>query len=138
MIRTLVVASLLLAGCSPAATPAPANSPTAPSDGYGSSACARLIGAMARKEPSPPDDLGTATRAVSSTDPGIQEAGKQLASAAKEAGDLWVQDDPTVDKGPAYRRLADAQQGLLAACTKVYGEPPWAFVKQQPTPTPSR
>ncbi|MFF0232622.1 hypothetical protein ACFYPH_19985 [Micromonospora sp. NPDC005252] len=136
MIRTLALAALLLAGCSPTEASSPAASPTAPPDKYAEAACTRLTLSMERKEPFPPDDIGVASRAVEATDPGIREAGQRLGAAAKQAGDLWVKNDPTIDKGPAYLRLADAQQGLLAACTNLFGDPPWPFTRT-PAPTPS-
>ncbi|MGC4814995.1 hypothetical protein ACLQ29_31155 [Micromonospora sp. DT228] len=45
-------------------------------------------------------------------------------------------DKGPVDKGPADKRLADARQGLLTACTNLFGEYPWPFTRT-PTPTPS-
>ncbi|MEU8327469.1 hypothetical protein [Micromonospora sp. NPDC048839] len=133
MIRTLVVASLLLTGCS--ATEAPAPTSTTPSDKSAASACTRVVYTLEKNKP-PFEDTGTAMRAIESTDPGIREAGQRLGSAAQEAGDLWVLDDPTVDKGPADKRVADARQGLLTACTSLFGEYPWPFTRT-PTPTPS-
>ncbi|MEH1164343.1 hypothetical protein V6V47_03025 [Micromonospora sp. CPCC 205539] len=137
MIRTLAVVSLLLAGCSPAEAPAPAAaSPTAPSDKMAASACARVVLAIDKQDPSPMDDMGTGGRAAESTDPGVKEAGQRLALAATEAGKLWVADEPGTDMGPVNLRRSDAQQGLLAACTNLFGDRPWTFEKR-PTPKPS-
>ncbi|MFG3555904.1 hypothetical protein ACGGAQ_16135 [Micromonospora sp. NPDC047557] len=134
MIRTLVVASLLLAGCSPADTPDPAPRSTAPSDKSAASACSRVAFSIEKNNP-PVEDVSTAMLAIESTDPGVREAGKKLGPAAKEAGDLWVADDPAVDKGPANQRVADARQGLLTACTDLFGAYPWPFVRGvSPTP----
>ncbi|MFF4875106.1 hypothetical protein [Micromonospora sp. NPDC000668] len=80
--------------------------------------------------------MSTALRAIRSTDPGVREAGQRLGLASKEAGDLWVKNDPDIDMGPANLRLVDAQHGLLSACANLFGDPPWAFVKQ-PSPKPS-
>ncbi|MEU5784583.1 hypothetical protein [Micromonospora lupini] len=136
MIRTLAVAALLLAGCSPNEAPAPAASPSPPADKYAESACTRVTLSIGM-DPFPPGDIDAARRAIESTDPGIREAGQRLGPAAKQAGDLWVKNDPGVDKGPAYLRLADAQQGLLAACTSLFGDPPWPFTRT-PAPTSGR
>ncbi|MFG1836854.1 hypothetical protein ACGFH8_00310 [Micromonospora sp. NPDC049175] len=133
MIRTLVVASLLLTGCS--ATEAPTPTSTTPSDKAAAAACTRLVYAM-EEGGKPFGDTGTAMRAIESTDPGVREAGQRLGPAAQEAADLWVLNDPTVDKGPADKRLADARQGLLTACTDLFGKYPWPFTRT-PTPTPS-
>ncbi|MEV1156876.1 hypothetical protein AB0J27_15910 [Micromonospora chokoriensis] len=136
MIRTLVVASLLLlTGCSSAEAPSPAPSSTTPSDKSAASACTRVFLDIESKAP-PIGDAGTAVRAIESTDLGVQEAGKRLGSVAKEAGELWVRNDPTVDRGPSEQRVADARQGLLTACTNLFGEYPWPFTRGS-SPTPS-
>ncbi|MGW2624544.1 hypothetical protein [Micromonospora taraxaci] len=136
MIRTLVLASLLLTGCSSAGAPSPAASSTTPSDKSAASACTRVVLDIEAKAP-PINDVGTAVRAIESTDPGVREAGQRLGSVAKEAGELWVKDDPTVDKGPTEQRVAEARQDLLTACTNLFGEYPWPFTRT-PAPTPSR
>ncbi|CCH19501.1 hypothetical protein [Micromonospora lupini] len=137
MIRTLVVASLLLlTGCSPAEAPSPAPSSTTPSDKAAAAACTRVVRSIEAKD-SPIGDVTTAMASIDSTDPAVREAGQRLGSAAKEAGDLWVKNDPTVDTGPANQRLADARQGMLTACTNLFGEYPWPFTRK-PAPTPSR
>ncbi|MEU8181348.1 hypothetical protein AB0B85_00220 [Micromonospora sp. NPDC049044] len=135
MIRTLLVASLLLAGCSPAESPSPTPSSTTPADKAAANACTRVVYSIEKNNP-PMEDVGTATRAIESTDSGIQEAGKRLGSAAQEAGDLWVLNDPTVDTGPATERVATARKQLLSACTNLFGEYPWPFTRT-PAPTPS-
>ncbi|GGO32113.1 hypothetical protein [Micromonospora parathelypteridis] len=135
MIRTLVVATLLLAGCSPTEAPTPAASSTTPSDKSAASACTRVALTIEKNNP-PVEDMGTAMRAIESTDSGVREAGQRLGPIAQEAGRLWVENDPTVDKGPANLRLADARQGLLTACTNLFGAYPWPFTRL-PSPTPS-
>ncbi|MBM7489228.1 hypothetical protein JOD64_000450 [Micromonospora luteifusca] len=135
MIRTLVVASLLLAGCSPTEAPAPAASSTTPSDKSAASACTRVALTIEKNNP-PVEDMGTATRAIESADAGVREAGQRLGPIAQEAGRLWVENDPTVDKGPVNLRLADARQELLTACTNLFGAYPWPFTRL-PSPTPS-
>ncbi|MDG4810681.1 hypothetical protein O7634_28335 [Micromonospora sp. WMMD1120] len=136
MIRTLIVATLLLAGCSPADAPSPTPRSTTPSDVRAASACDRALRSTTEKVPAL-SDISAASQAVGSTDPGVQEAGRLLGLAAKEAGDLWVANDPTVDQGPANLRLTDARQGLLTECTRLFGTPPWPFTRT-PAPTPSR
>ncbi|MEU0546643.1 hypothetical protein [Micromonospora sp. NPDC005979] len=136
MIRTLVVASLLLAGCSPADKPEPVASPTNASDPRAVSACRYLADALKKNILPPFQEAGAANHAAYSTDPDIRAAGERLGPAAKEVGDIYFRKDPAIDTGPADLRLAEARQGMLAACTKVFGEPPWEFA-QEPTPTPS-
>lgn len=130
VIRTLVVASvLLLTGCSSAEAPSPTPNSTTPSDKSAASACTRVVLDIESKAP-PIGDAGTALRAIDSTDPGVQEAGQRLGSVAKEAAELWVRNDPTVDTGPSEQRVANARQGLLTACTNLFGEYPWPFTKR--------
>ncbi|WP_433124743.1 hypothetical protein ACQPWW_20425 [Micromonospora sp. CA-240977] len=135
MIRTLVVASLLLAGCSSAEAPSPTPSSTTPSDKSAANACTRVVLDIESDAP-PFGDAGTAVRAIESTDPGVREAGQRLGSTAKEVAELWVLNDPTVDKGPATQRVATARKGLLTACTNLFGDYPWPFTRT-PAPTPS-
>ncbi|MFY1615988.1 hypothetical protein [Micromonospora sp. WMMD736] len=136
MIRTLVVASLVLAACSPTAAPDPVASPTKASDPRAVSACRYLADALKKNVLPPFMDASAANHAAYSTDPDIRAAGERLGPAAKEVGDIYFRKDPAIDTGPADLRLAEARQGMLAACTKVFGEPPWEFAGQ-PTPTPS-
>ncbi|MEU7574583.1 hypothetical protein [Micromonospora sp. NPDC049240] len=140
MIRSLASLSLLLlvSGCASTDAPHSAQaSPTAPSDLAAASAC-RLVADAIEKQ-----DLGfgagtrPGARAVKSVDPGVQEAGRELVVVGMEAERLWVKNDPTVDRGPADARVAEAQQKLLSACTDLFGPQPWPFDKR-PSPTATR
>ncbi|MER5335014.1 hypothetical protein [Micromonospora sp. NPDC002717] len=132
MIRTLAAISLLVvSGCAPTGTPssAPA-SPTEPSDRYASSACTLVAQEVEEQDLRFGAGTRPAMRAVESTDPGIREAGRQLLEAGLKADELFVKNDPNVDRGPTNARLAEAQRQLLSACTDFFGPQPWPFVKQ--------
>ncbi|MET8194469.1 hypothetical protein ABZU22_11675 [Micromonospora sp. NPDC005222] len=73
-----------------------------------------------------------ALRARRATDPGVRETGERLAVVTKESGDMFVRNDPNEDTGPVDARMAEAQRGLLTACTALFGPQPWPFA---PSPT---
>lgn len=129
VIRIVATVSLLLvAGCAPTEPAAPAAaSPTEPSDRFAAGACLSVARAIEENDLSFSAATGPASRAVLSTDPGIQQAGRRLAVVGKEAGDLFVEDDPKVDPGPTNARVAEAQRQLLSACTDLFGPQPWKF-----------
>lgn len=135
VIRRLAAVSLLLvSGC--ASTEAPASapaSPTAPADRHTASACVLVARATAEHDFQFGTGTRAASRAVNATDPGVREAGRHLLAAGLEVDRLFVENDPDVDRGPANERLAEAQQGLLSACTGLFGPQPWPF-DRQPSP----
>ncbi|MGK5440489.1 hypothetical protein ACSNN7_01465 [Micromonospora sp. URMC 105] len=135
MIRKLAALSLLLvSACAPTEPPgSPEASPTAPSDQYAAGACTMVARAIEEQDVRFTSNSGIARRAVEAVDPGVREAGQRLALATKDAGDLFVKNDPSVDPGPTNARMAEAQRGLLTACTELFGAQPWPFAKK-PSP----
>ncbi|MEH1099208.1 hypothetical protein [Micromonospora sp. CPCC 205561] len=135
MIRKLAAFSLLLvSACAPTEPPdSPQASPTAPSDQYAAGACTMVARVIEEQDVRFTSSSGIAMRAVEAADPGVREAGQRLALVTKEAGDLFVKNDRSVDLGPTNARMAEAQRGLLAACTELFGAQPWPFAK---TPSP--
>ncbi|MEV1329874.1 hypothetical protein AB0J20_09890 [Micromonospora costi] len=136
LIRPLAVVPLLLSGCTlPEAPNSATASPTPPSDPYAAAACINVNRAIEKQDLHFTTSMDAGARAAESTDPRVQEAGRRLLIAGKEAGDLSVH-HPDSDPGPTNLRLAQAQRDLLSACTDLLGPPPWQFAT--PFPWPSR
>ncbi|MFF4893533.1 hypothetical protein [Micromonospora chersina] len=138
MIRELAAFSclLLVSACGPTEPSASAQvSPAAPADQYAASACAQVARVIEEQDVRFTSNSGIVMRAVKATDPGVREAGQRLALVTKEAGDLFVKNDPGVDLGPTNARMAEAQRGLLSACTDLFGAQPWPFAEKPPKAT---
>ena len=147
MIRELAALSLLfvVSACAPA-DPAPSSSTapsssaapqagsTAPTDKFAAGACNMVARVIEQQDVKFTSNTSIALRAAKATDPGVREAGQRLAVAAKESGDMFVRNDPNEDTGPVDARTAEAQRGLLSACTALFGPQPWPFA---PSPTPT-
>ncbi|MFI7217953.1 hypothetical protein [Micromonospora maritima] len=130
-----VLCLLLMSACTSTepSSSAPA-SPTAPADQNAAVACANVARLIQEQDVRVNTNSMVVARAVRAADPGVKEAGQRLAVVWKEAGDLWVKNDPGVDLGPVNARMAEAQRGLLSACTALFGAQPWSFDKR-PSPT---
>ncbi|RBQ06573.1 hypothetical protein DQE82_23260 [Micromonospora sp. LHW51205] len=151
MKRELAALSLLfvVSACAPAepvpstsATPsssasasaAPQAGSTAPADKVAAGACNMVARVVEQQDVRFTSNSPIAMRARKAADPGVRDAGERLAVAAKESGDMFVRNDPNEDTGPVDARMAEAQRGLLSACTALFGPQPWPFA---PSPTPT-
>ncbi|MFI2714272.1 hypothetical protein ACH495_29555 [Micromonospora sp. NPDC018662] len=138
MIRTLAAVSLapllLLSGCASTDAPTPARAnPSVPADREAVGACLLVARTIERKDVLFGSGTRPAARAAQSTDPGIQEAGRELMTAGTAVEELLVKNAPEADRVPATARLVEAQQKLLSACTDLFGPQPWPF-DNQPSP----
>ncbi|MFJ8828558.1 hypothetical protein [Micromonospora aurantiaca] len=119
---------------SAAASAAPQAGSTAPADKVAAGACNMVARVVEQQDVRFTSNSPIAMRARKAADPGVRDAGERLAVAAKESGDMFVRNDPNADTGPVDARMAEAQRGLLTACTELFGPQPWPFA---PSPTPS-
>ncbi|MEV4523143.1 hypothetical protein AB0J77_23185 [Micromonospora tulbaghiae] len=154
MKRELAALSLLLvSACAPAepapsSSAAPSSSPSsaaaasaapqagsaAPADKVATGACNMVARVIEQQDVRFTSNSPIALRARRATDPGVREAGERLAVVTKESGDMFIRNDPNEDTGPVDARMAEAQRGLLTACTALFGPQPWPFA---PSPTAS-
>jgi len=119
---------------SASASAAPQAGSTAPADKVAAGACNMVARVVEQQDVRFTSNSPIAMRARKAADPGVRDAGERLAVAAKESGDMFVRNDPNEDTGPVDARMAEAQRGLLSACTALFGPQPWPFA---PSPTPT-
>ncbi|MER5607393.1 hypothetical protein ABT059_15220 [Micromonospora tulbaghiae] len=117
-----------------AASAAPQAGSTAPADKVATGACNMVARVIEQQDVRFTSNSPIALRARRATDPGVREAGERLAVVTKESGDMFIRNDPNEDTGPVDARMAEAQRGLLTACTALFGPQPWPFA---PSPTAS-